>query len=292
MLVRSRLKFWKFILIVFVLVLFLALVLGVIDDDSVVLSDFLYSTILLILSVAFIVSVGYLNHYVRDKFGASAREDFMSFPVSLISSMIILAIIGTFWYESVQYRETARKDLARNLSLYTHKVIVDGWESDAMNYSQLDGLYEQIFSKPGGDGETNSFLTKKQWDNLHIPVKYVPYKGHEKQWHYAAKFTQEMVNVVRTFNLQKLFPINNQKAMASSFSGIYAGWFTSFRMFMAEPMIRNVWEQGKYSHVNPAFTAWVQYYIIDAVEKDPDFWSKNRERWNKNVAKLLESKNT
>ena len=86
------------------------------------------------------------------------------------------------------------------------------------------------------------------------------------------------------------FPINNKKAMASSFSGIYAGWFTCFRKFMAVPMIRNVWEQAKYSHVNPAFTAWVQYYIIDVVEKDPDFWSKNRERWNKSVAKLLESK--
>ena len=264
--------------------------LTLINDDFKILNNVFYTILWLVLIIVFVVSAGFLNHYIRDKFGSSAREDFMTFPVQLINAMIILAIIGTFWLDTVHHREIQRKDMLRNLSLYTHKVIVEGWENDAMKYSELDGLYENIFSKPGGDGKTNSFLTKQQWDNLHIPVKYVSYEGHVKQWHYAAKFTQEMVNVVRTLNLQTLFPIHDKNAMARSFTGIYAGWFTCFRKFLSVPIIRNVWEQAKYSHVNPAFNAWVQYYIIDVVEKDPDFWIKNKERWNKSVAKLLETK--
>ena len=290
MLVKSKFKFFKFLFLCLVLIGVLIISLNLIDDDFKVLHNVVYIILWLVLFIIFIVSAGFFNHFIRDKFGSSAREDFMSFPVQLINAMIILAIIGTFWLDTVHHREIQRKDLLRNLSLYTHKVIVDGWENDAMKYSELDDFYENIFSKPGGDSKTNTFLTKKQWDDLHLPVKYVPYKGHEKQWHYSAKFIQEMVNVVRTLNLQKEFPINDKLSLEKSYTSIYAGWFTCFRKFMSVPLVRNVWEHSKYSHINPAFTAWIQYYIINVVEKDPDFWSKNKAKWDLNVEQDLKKK--
>jgi hypothetical protein len=167
-----------------------------------------------------------------------------------------------------------RKD---RLSFYTHTVVVAGWEADAMNYPELNGIYQEIFSK--ATGSRDSFYTEKEWNALHLPVKYVPYKGHHQEWHYAAKLIQEMVNIVRIFNLMDQFHINNKKGLQKSYEGIYAGWLTLFRMQLSVPLVRNVWEQYKYRHMFPKFSAWVRYFITDVLDDDPKFFDHNKTAW-------------
>lgn len=96
-----------------------------------------------------------------------------------------------------------------------------------------------------------------------------------------------MVNVVRMFDMQTRFPLGSDAHLADSLNGKFAGWITSFRMFFTAPLTRNVWEMYKYRHVNPEFTAWVQFYVIDPVRKDPDFWKKHYTNWDAEVDRLL-----
>ena len=174
--------------------------------------------------------------------------------------------------------ERQSTELASKLSLYTQKVVVDTWEADAMNYPRIHDTYKQVFSYVSSD--SGQFLTKQEWESLGIPVEYVPFEGNEEAWHYSAKFIQEMVNIVRMFGLEQKFRINNEQDLEKSQENKYAGWMTGFRMFLKSPIVRNVWEQYKYRHVNPYFSAWVKYFITDPIDQDPDFFKKHRAKWD------------
>ena len=60
-------------------------------------------------------------------------------------------------------------------------------------------------------------------------------------------------------------------------------------MFFTNPTIRNVWEQYKYRHGNPEYSAWVRYYITDVIE-DPEFFKNHQEKWDKESVELLKKK--
>jgi len=171
------------------------------------------------------------------------------------------------------------------LSQYTHAVVVDQWEQDAMNHEDLHEIYQDIFSHPAGnDGQ---FYTQEQWDKLDLGVPYVAYDDNPKAWHYSAKFIQEMVNVIRMNNLQKRFVVSNEDHLKMSSSGEFSGWITSFRMFLSNPTVRNVWEQYKYRHGSPHLTAWVKYFVIEPVENNPEFFKAHQEQWDRDVNDIL-----
>ena len=54
--------------------------------------------------------------------------------------------------------------------------------------------------------------------------------------------------------------------------------------------IVNVYEQYKYRHVNPDFTAWVQYFIINPLDEDPNYWIKHKKGWD-NAQNFILNKN-
>ena len=227
----------------------------------------------------------YLNWKLHKKHGSNFANDFIRFPVDFLASAFVFFGIAKIGYDTYAVGKLQQTEIASKLSLFTEKVVVDTWEADAMKYPSLSPVYEKIFSTPSSN--SGHFLTEEEWNALNIPAPYVPYKGNEKAWHFSAKFIQELVNIVRMFHLEKKFKVNNVEDLARSQDNMYAGWMTCFRMYLRAPIVRNVWEQYKYRHVNPNFSAWVKYFVTDPIDQDPDFFLKQKAKWNKAVETAL-----
>jgi len=244
-----------------------------------------YANNFLIFLLLFVASVVYANYYIHNHYSQEAANDLVGFPIQTFNAIFVFFLIYQLEFTSQQSQKLQEKSLARNLSLFTQQVVVDRWENEAMENPELDELYESIFSRSNGD--INGFYSKEKWEQLNIPVEYVPYHGNETQWHYSAKFLQELVNIVRMFELEKKFQINNMSDLKKSTEGKFAGWITAFRMYLKEPIVRNVWEQYKYKHVNPEFSAWVKFYITDIIDNDPLFFQKHKDKWESSMNKVL-----
>lgn len=246
---------------------------------NLLLIDFSYELMFFYgVSVTSFLALVYFNYKLHKQHGVNFAQDFIKFPIELLASTFIFFGIAKIGYDTMLVTERQNKEIASKLSLYTEKVVVDTWEQNAMKFPSVRQSYREIFSQPGSD--TGDFLTKEAWDKLNIPAPYVPYEGNEEAWHFSAQFVQEMVNIVRMFGLEKKFKINSEADLKKSQGNMYAGWITCFRMYLKSPIVRNVWEQYKYRHVNPYFSAWVKYFVTDPIDNDPDFFLKHREKWN------------
>jgi len=251
------------------------------NNDNLISVGFLY-----LLLIVLLIAVSFINYVLYQQIGKEKSYFFVKFPITVLGSLFFFFAIGKIAYDTFEVRENTMSTLNRGLSLYTQDVVVDRWEADAMNYPALNQMYKEIFSKSGGDN--SQFLTREEWKNLglsHVP--YIPYDGNEEKWHYAAKFIQELVNIVRMFGLEKKFKVGNQEDLIKSNDGTFAGWNTCFRMYLSHPVVRNVWEQYKYRHVNPKFSAWVQYFVIDVIENDPSYFKNHINMWNTEMNKWL-----
>jgi len=240
-------------------------------------------TTIMILILVFTVT--YLYHFLSKKYGKDIAYSYVHFPFIFIGSIFVIFAIYKLQYQITHLKNETEDKNVKELSKITQQIVVDGWEDDPLKHPELNELYIKVFSKPGGG--TNGFLTKEQWESLNINVPYVPFEGNESKWHYSAKFIQEMVNIYRMNNLNKKYKINNPVDLEKSKMTEYSGWLSSFRMWMSVPIVRNVFEQYKYRHVNPEFTAWIKYFITDPIDKDPNYWTNHKKVWDNNVDILL-----
>ena len=236
-------------------------------------------------SLTSFIALVYFNYRLHKQHGVNFAQDFIKFPIEFLASAFVFFGIAKIGYDTMLITERQNTEIASKLSLYTEKVVVDTWEANALKIPQIQPSYKKIFSTVASD--SGDFLTKEEWDKLNIPAPYVPYEGNEEAWHFSAQFIQKMVNIVRMFALEDKFKINNKADLIKSQENMYAGWITGFRMYLKTPIVRNVWEQYKYRHVNPNFSAWVKYFITDPIDNDPDFFAKHRKRWDQAIDKAL-----
>lgn len=279
---RKKIQLYTITFIIIIVSLF-----SLTDNPWHLVDDWKTATMVSLIALLMINFV-YLNHYTHKGYGQKHSDDFFNFPLEFITAMATVAFILQIVFEM---QRSARHDTLinkQNLSLYTDTVVVKNWEADATKYPQLNELYEEIFSKPSGS--KGGFMTKEAWEKKFPDIAHIPYEGNEEKWHYAAKFCQQMINVVRMFNLNTLYKIEIAGDKDLILHSPYAGWISEFRAFMQNPLIRNVWEQYKYRHVNPQFSAWVQYYIIDEVDSKKDIFKTHNKRWNQEVNDLLSGK--
>jgi hypothetical protein len=202
-------------------------------------------------------------------------------PVRILSAAVIIVLIYTMVDTAQEQTRQGKSALRNNLSDFTQRVIVDGWETYAL---EVEGMYDEII-QPFAPGEPEMMRRMAQTSQ-----PYLTKKGREKEWHYAARFVQEMVNIARKFALDTKFPIapENLERIAKT---PFAGWFVCLRLYLNSPVVRNVWERYKYRHVNPYFSAWVHYFIIDPVDKDPaKFWREHRAQWDKSLIEFMDQK--
>ncbi len=269
--------------------IFVLIIFFVILSYLLLVNEFSYSlTFLYIGAIVSFALLIFLNHKLHRKRGRMFASDFILFPVEFIASVFVFFGIAKIGYDTMNLTALQEKQIDTTLSQVTDKIVIGTWESDPMNYPEINPLYEEIFSKSVSN--SGKFLDQDQWNSLNIPVKYIPFQGNEKAWHYSAKFIQQMVNVIRLFDLDNKFEINNKADLERISSTRFAGWFMCFRMFISSPIVRNVWEQTKYTYANPEFTAWIKFYITDPIDNNPDFFKQQRQIWDQKVIKAMVAK--
>lgn len=250
-------------------------------------TDFHYVILTLIFILFAVGIITRIYKYYVSRYNEKVARTIVRFPIEIVASLFVFFAIGKIAYDTLRAKDAADKVDRLKLSDYTHTVVVDQWEGDSMHARELDTQYKRIFSYSVGNN--GKFLSKEQWDRLNLNVPYVSYEGNEVSWHYAARMIQEKVNIVRMNELQKKYRLNNEEDLKKTTRGRFGGWFTGFRMWMQDPIVRNVWEQYKYRHVNPEYSAWVEYYIVQPIDKDPEFWKKHRINWDNDMKSFLPS---
>ena len=99
-----------------------------------------------------------------------------------------------------------------------------------------------------------------------------------------------MTNLYRVFKLGNIYVLNNEKHLEESIKYNYQSTYSTivvFRLWLSDEFVRNVWENIKKTMNSPNFCAWVQYFIINPVENDKNFWIKYSENWREQENKLL-----
>lgn len=244
------------------------------------------SSIVILLVILFIGWIIKKYIFYTRNYKESLAYSLLRFPIEMTATIFTLFAIAKIAYDTLESKRQIDRLEAQNLSNYTHTTVIDNWENKAMKYPELNTLYESVFCKQLGN--TNTFLTKTQWESLGLNIPYIPFEGNENKYHYAAINIQSMVNIVRMHALVEKFKVNNDEDLKKSTSSKFAGWFTVFRMWMSTPLCRNVWEQYKYRHVNPEFSAWVEYFVIQPVE-NPEYWLNHRTNWDNEAQDILKT---
>lgn len=257
-----------------------------ISTDDVIRHWRSYSVMLIVL--LFLVNLVYLNHLTHRTYGQEHSDDFFTFPINFITAM---ATIVCFWQiasDADASKEARRRKIMNDLSSFTENIVIGTWEDETMSTPQLQELYANTLGAASGS-DSKTFLNKEEWDKNFPSIPYYSYKNNEQKWHYAAKFCQQMVNIIRMFDLHMNFHINKESDREKSMTGAYGGWITGFRMYMQHPLVRNVWEQSKTRYDSPDITAWVQYFVIDTMENDPNYWENHARNWEKSMQEYLKS---
>ena len=236
--------------------------------------------------ILIVIAVSIINSLVVKKYGHEYTKSLIQFPFVFLSSLFIFIAIGKTILLYTRNAERYDNSLGIELAKFTQQIVVDRWENDFSKNKNLGKLYQSVFSKPSNSINKKGFYTKSQWEKKFPHIPYVPYEGNEDSWHFAAQFIQEQLNIYRMFHLDQKFKLGNNKDLTKSQQGLFAGWMTCFRMFYSNPIIRNVWEQYKYRHSSPYYSAWVKYYIIDIIEK-PNFFKEHVQSWDKQAVDLL-----
>ena len=234
-----------------------------------------------------VVVISAINFFVVKKYGTKYTQSMIQFPFVFLGSLFVFFAIGKIGLDTSRNEDKYDKSLGIELSKFTQQLVVDRWENDVSKNKKLYDIYKSIFSKPSNSDNKNGFYTKCQWEKKFPNVPYIPYEGNEDSWHFAAQYIQEQLNIYRMFHLDEKFKLGNEDDLKKSQEGIFAGWISCFRMFFTNPTIRNVWEQYKYRHGNPQYSAWVKYYVTDVIKK-PNFFKNHQMKWDRESIDLLQ----
>ena len=238
----------------------------------------------------FLITVGGTISYIyilknfKNRYAEKYAIGYVTVPVQIMSALIVVVLIMTMIQQFLQLQDQNEQELRSELSNFTQQIIVGRWEHDAKNTPELTAMYDDIhfsYLSPPED------VIRRKLKKLGVP--YVTKEENPQAWHFAAQYIQEMVNVVRKFQMEKKFMLNDVKARDNVNNTAFAGWFQCFRTYMATPTIRNVWERYKYRHVDPSFTAWVGFYVIEPIHK-PLFWKQHRQSWDLLTNKMKQTR--
>lgn len=238
-----------------------------------------------------------LYHTTEQKFSNGKEHTilYFEFPLALFAIIFTLSNVINAMNHIEIINDVFINHQALTFNNYNNHMIIDGWEDKSMIEPELNTMYQHTFKLK--TSSTSPFLSKQAWQKKHPNIPYVTFEGHELQWHYAAKFIQQMISFSRLFSLEEQFPIDRKKTSSDFFYSEYAGWITNFRMFLKNDIVRNVWEQTAKFYATPSFIEWVKFHITDVIDNDPYFFRKHKKKWTEatlNIIKknLDDAKNT
>ena len=233
------------------------------------------------LSVAITIFLSLIYRHLGIVYGKIFSSNIYNYPIGLLGVICSLSFVFQVSLHSTSSNLQSEFDTETNLSKFAHDTVVKNWEKDTIDYPELNPMYENIFGmSSGNDGY---FLTEKQWEEQGLNVPYVPFSGNEIEWHFAAQFCQEMVNIIRNYDLITEHPVYDNIPVDSPLRI----WVIKFRLFMKDPIVRNVWEQYRYHFANVHIDAWITHHITEFIDKNPDFIKQQDNKWQQEKVRLL-----
>ena len=229
-------------------------------------------------------------HITASKFSDSEEKThhFFDLPLNIFAT-IFAAISIIQIIQDVEDLQDSFASYTKNVfNNYTKTVTIQGWEDTTMKHPELNQMYQKIFTL--NHEENPTYISQSQWEKKFPGIAYIPFEGHEQQWHYATKFIQQMIIITKMFELEKKFSIKGISESNDTLFGPYAGWMTSFRMFLKNDIVRNVWEQTASHNTTPTFAAWVKFHITDVIDNQPNFFKDHKEHWHQQVQLILKNK--
>jgi hypothetical protein len=218
--------------------------------------------------------------------GEERTHHYFDLPLSIFATVFTVITIIQVVQDIEQIQSDFNSYKNHAINNYAKTVTIQGWEDTPMQYPELNKTYKKTFALSPKDNPT--YMNKSQWEKKFPGIAYIPFEGHEQQWHYAAKFIQQMIIITKIFELEKEFKIENTGSTGDTVFGPYAGWMTSFRMFLKNDIVRNVWEQTASHNTTPAFAAWVKFHITDIIDKEPNFFKNHKNHWHQQVQLILD----
>lgn len=242
--------------------------------DAVLLGSDVTLQRMIMISLLLSVVLSLFYAQVRKVHGKLISSNIFNYPVGLLGVMCSLAYVFQFALHTQGSKTQSLFDARHNLSNFAQTTVVENWEQDAMDHPELNALYENIFGM--GSGNDGYFLTREQWEKKGLNVPYIPFTGNELEWHFAAQFCQEMVNIVRSFLID-----TDTAGKLSSIEDAMHSWVIKFRLFMKDPVVRNVWEQYRYHLANVHVDAWITQHVTNFVDTEPNSEQQQRNQWQK-----------
>jgi hypothetical protein len=226
----------------------------------------------------FTLAVLYHATEQRSAKGKENTKVYFEFPVALFAIIFTLGNIvnARSHINIISTMFLNHKNLTFND--YNNHIIVDRWEDESMKKPELNTFYLNTFELQSTPN--SPFMSEEEWQKKYPHIAYITFKGNELQWHYAAKFIQQMIGFSRLFSLEQKFPIDKKRSVSDHFFNEYAGWITNFRMFLKNDVVRNVWEQTSKFYATPSFIEWVKFHITDIIDNDPNFFKEHKEKWD------------
>lgn len=211
------------------------------------------------------ILVTLIYKHIRKAYSMHISEESFKYPITILGTVCTLGFILQVTEKTKSYQKKVVFENRHMISDYTYTTVVKNWEKDAIDHPELNPLYENIFGMSADN--TGYFPTKEQWGKQAPHIPFVPFEDNPKQWHFAVQLCQEMVNTVRTFDLYNQKKIGTDTKKISKFDTL----LTTFRVFMKNPTVRNVWELYRYHLANVYIDAWITYHITDFIDQNPDF---------------------
>lgn len=255
--------------------LFILKVMSITADSDKVLPR------MMAISIAVTIFLSLVYKHLGIVYGKHFSSNIFNYPIGLLTVLCTLSMVFQFSLHATSNKQQSEFDARNNLSKFTHDTVIENWEKDTINYPELNPMYENIFSM--STGNNGYFLTQEQWQEKDLGVPYVSFSGNEIEWHFAAQFCQEMVNIIRAHALIEKFPVHYPMPKDNPFHS----WLIKFRLFMKDPIVRNVWEQYRYHFANVHIDAWITHHIIEFVDKNPDFHTEQLEQWQREKARVI-----
>lgn len=244
----------------------------------------------MVLFVLVVCLLTVLYHITSSGFtdGEERQHLLFDFPLTMFATLFTVVTILQVIQDVVQIQGGIQSYVQNAFINYTESVAVTGWEDSTMLDPRLNRMYGRIFSLSSAhDGQSQS--AQEAWEKAHPSIPFIPFEGNEVQWHYATKFIHQMMLITEMYGLEQQFTIDTTTSSHDTLFGMYAGWMTSFRMFMKNDLVRNVWEQTSSYYATPHFIAWVKYHITDVIDNQPNFFKDHRKAWEAQVAKIIQS---
>ena len=234
--------------------------------------------IVVIVSIT-VVGTG-IHLFISNYYGKSIAREAVEIPLKFISALVIVSVVLSL--AQSHERDVRSRELAiRNgLSDFTQSVNQVAVKRLLQYQDDIGDVYKNIYNLDRNSASEKYF--KQRCKRLKIP--YITYSDNPRAWIISTSYLQDVVNVVRKFELMKEFPLS-KKGKGKLLTSPFAGWISYFRKLFGEPTVRNVWERNRFTYMTPEFNAWIDFYVIAYVNQK-GYATKHRKQWNINVQRV------